>query len=563
MNLDENKIKKFLLVGFFLIFVSLPAVKDLTLKGAYTSHDITHHIVRLIQIDRIIREGQFPARWTGDLNMGYGYPLFMFNYPLPQYLGEIFHLSGLDFVSSIKMVFIFSLIASTITGYVFFRSLWGTRAGLVAAIFYLYAPIRFINVYVSATIGNALAFAFIPLPFFSVVALSQSRTRSAVFFGAIGLAGVILSHNIMALMFLPIYFAFSLITVLTNKQKKTLTLCILSTTLLGFGLSSFFWLPAVIEKKYIRYDQILPGFYVSHFPTLKQLIYSPWGYGFSWPGDNNDNPGRMSNQVGLAHLFVIALTAVSLIWLLSNRKKIPWQAWFFFFFFWLSIFLMLKISIPVWRNIYWLQYIQMPWRLLAVSIFSASVCVGFLIYIFRSNFFAIAMIILVLYANRNHLRINEIFDPGENFFKSITGTTTMAGEHLPPWAKQRNHLAPAKIETVEGFTSIIFIKDTSADIQFIVTVSERAKLKVNQYYFPGWKVFSDGKEIPISYQAQDEDEKGLIYFTLDPGKHLVRVIFTKTPIRDLADNASFVSAICMVLLLLGLPNLNDKKHKKK
>ncbi len=93
--------KKETLIIALLLLVSVPAVRALFLPGGFTSHDLTHHVIRQISMDKLLSEGQFPPRWSGELNEGFGYPVFLFNYPLPAIIGEGFHKLGLGFVDSV------------------------------------------------------------------------------------------------------------------------------------------------------------------------------------------------------------------------------------------------------------------------------------------------------------------------------------------------------------------------------------------------------------------------------------------------------------------------------
>ncbi|MFH1535939.1 MAG: hypothetical protein ABIC96_02650, partial [Patescibacteria group bacterium] len=137
--------KKEILIIFLLLLISFPAVKSLLLPGGFTSHDLTHHVIRQISMDKLLSEGQFPPRWSGDLNNSYGYPVFLFNYPMPALLGEVFHKLGLGFVDSVKAVFLVSMVMSVLGMYLFLKSLLGLRsAAFLGATFYLYAPIRFL-----------------------------------------------------------------------------------------------------------------------------------------------------------------------------------------------------------------------------------------------------------------------------------------------------------------------------------------------------------------------------------------------------------------------------------
>lgn len=114
--------KEFLLICL-LLTLSFPALRALLQPGGFTSHDLTHHVIRQISMDKLLSEGQFPPRWSGELNEGFGYPVFLFNYPLPALVGEVFHKIGLGFVDSVKAVLFSSMILSLLGMYLFLRSL--------------------------------------------------------------------------------------------------------------------------------------------------------------------------------------------------------------------------------------------------------------------------------------------------------------------------------------------------------------------------------------------------------------------------------------------------------
>lgn len=522
--------KQFLII-FLLVLLTIPAVRDLFKPGAYTSHDLTHHIVRTIHMDKILREGQFPPRWVGDLNWGYGYPLFLFNYPLPSIIAVGFHQLGLNFIWSVKMTMALSMIFSAVFAYIFLRYLFKSdAAGFVGGLFYLYAPIRFLNVYVSATFGNAVAFMFVPLIFWTITKANRGEfDKKSLIFGSLSLTGLILSHNIMALMFLPIIAFYWLL----YPSRYSLF-----TIILGLGLSSWFLLPAVLEKSLIRYDTTLVGFYKTHFPSLGQLIRSHWGYGFSHPGTTQDD---MSFQIGLAHILVVLLS----VFVLFKKRHI--HAIFFLIIFFVSVFLMLEISDPIWRTIPLLPYLQMPWRLLAVSVFSASILASWLVS--QSRFRLVTTLFLslaVLIANRNHLRINEILPKTDADYMTINNSTTMASEHLPKGADKFDNqpVVSNKISVSSDTAMVTLTRNTSAQVSADIMVLEPSTIKFNQVYFPGWQFTLDGAPVKGDYPLN----RPLPEFRLELGKHNFRATFGKTQVRKIADIISLVSVLILVNL---------------
>src|SRR3972149_4510481 len=109
----NKRINEFLIkhIFFVILALSIPAVWALFVPGFYGASDELH-IAWLQQMDAVVRLGQFPPRFVPDLSFGFGYPLFNFVFPLPFYLGEIFHLFSFSFVDAIKIVFGLSRLGS-------------------------------------------------------------------------------------------------------------------------------------------------------------------------------------------------------------------------------------------------------------------------------------------------------------------------------------------------------------------------------------------------------------------------------------------------------------------
>ena len=106
------------------------------------------------------------------------------------------------------------------------------------------------------------------------------------------IAGLILSHNAISLMFLPISFLYALY--LYSKQKKYFQ-NIMLIFILGFGVSAFFWMPAFFEGKFTLRDIVTAGDYKSRFVDFRSLLYGSWSYG---------GTGQFSVQIGIFHWFL-------------------------------------------------------------------------------------------------------------------------------------------------------------------------------------------------------------------------------------------------------------------
>src|SRR3989344_3419144 len=121
----------------------------------------------------------------------------------------------------------------------------------------------------------------------------------------------LLSHQIGSLLGFPLIFIFLLsFPGALPIRKRLLLFC--HSFLITLGLSSFYLFPLVFERKYI--NEASPFNFYDHFPFIKQLIYSPWGYGASQIGPNDG----MSFQLGFPLLILLVL--VVLKW--KNRFRL-------------------------------------------------------------------------------------------------------------------------------------------------------------------------------------------------------------------------------------------------
>ena len=100
---------------------------------------------------KALSDSMFPVRWVEDLGFGYGYPIFNFYAPLSYYFGSIFNLIGFDALIATKNNDGFRNYFDR-SIYVFFcqRIVWRYR-GIVAALFYMYAPYHGVDIYVRET----------------------------------------------------------------------------------------------------------------------------------------------------------------------------------------------------------------------------------------------------------------------------------------------------------------------------------------------------------------------------------------------------------------------------
>lgn len=532
--------------GFILIIlISIIPLLALAHPGLPVTHDGQDHVARIANFYQSLSEGNIIPRWAGNLNWGYGHPILMFLYPLPSYAASLFHFLGFSLVDSTKLVFALAFLASGIAMYLWARNFLGNTAGLVSAILYLFAPYRFVDLYVRGALGEHVAFVFPPFILYFLLKLSKKYSYWYFVGATFSLAGLILSHNAITIMFLPFIFFYGTYLIVTSKRLRLLFYQYTSILVLGFGLSAFFLVPAFFEGKYTLRDIVTASEYASRFVRIDQLLYGPWSYGIS---------GQFTVQIGIIQWILVICSSFVVRRLFRKERKLFILYAFVFAFFIASLFLMLSESNFIWQTFTTLQKFQFPWRFLSVSIFMAALLGGFAVYIIRNEniqkIILAVVVITCLVLTKDYYKAKDYLDGPEAFYTGTYEGTTDTGESAPRWSVRFMEKRPAgTVEVIEGQAEIQKKLRTSTRHKYEINSINSSRIRENTLYFPGWKVYVDGKEYK-GVQFQDPNNRGLITFKLVNGKHITDVKFEETKLRKVSNLISIIS-----LGLLGATGL--------
>jgi hypothetical protein len=188
-----------------------------------------------------------------------------------------------------KIMMGFGIILAGIFMYFFAKELFGKIGGIVAALFYIYVPYHAIDIYVRGDVSEFWAYAFIPLVFYGLWKIYKNKSWFFVIVSSIGYAGIILSHNLTAMMVTPFLLLYILFLVSSFIQKKTKEDDYLFTFRHNFRSYNFLFLLVTCVNGNEEYQCIIAIsvggqiFLITLF-VLPQLWSSPWGYGGSAPG---------------------------------------------------------------------------------------------------------------------------------------------------------------------------------------------------------------------------------------------------------------------------------------
>lgn len=528
-----------------LICISVLPLVSIFHPGLPVTHDGQDHVARIANFYQSLSEGNIVPRWGANLNWGYGHPILMFLYPLPSYAASMFHAFGFSLVDSTKLVFGVAYVASVLTMYLWLKRAWGAGPGFVGATLYGFAPYRFVDLYVRGALGEHVAFVFPPLICWGLVTLATKRdSLLAKLSITLGTASLLLSHNALSLMFLPLIFLY-VMYLFFFESKKSGGFLIQSLWLiaLGFSLSAYFWVPAFFEGKYTLRDILTKGEFTNRFIGWIGFVTSAWNYG----GGN-----EFSKEIGSLHW--VGILGALVVFFKTKAKKVRVMIAVLLMSFLTSLYIMTETSRFFWSTITVMQKFQFPWRFLSVAVFISAVLGSIVINQISKRFTVLVCVIISSLAiiqtvNMWHPVAYKVYT--EDFFTGTYKGTTDTGESSPIWSVRfMEKQAEFPVEAITGQPSILLNNMNTIRHVFTVQSSSQSRVVDNTLYFPGWNVFIDGQRTSIEFQ--DPSFRGLITFIVPPGRHSIVVAFSDTKVRTFANMISLIGVSYLVLLLVKL-----------
>lgn len=541
------------------------------------AHDAAHSVFYLTEFHQGIQDGYLYPRWGPDHCLGYGYPTFIFLAPLPYYVAEVFHLLGAGPTAAIKITYALAFILSGLAMYAFVKRLWGSGAGLLSAVVYTYVPYRLVDIYVRSAFFEFCAFVFFPLILLLFLELVETGQLRYLALAGLAYAGLILTHVVTAFLFTPLLVAYVLWLVLRKagtglRQWLRLSRFPLAAAFLALGLSAVFVLPVLVERNYIAQEQWTRATYGydQHFVYPFQLLSALWDYGYSVEGPED----TLSLQLGLVAVTLSLVVAVLVFQRrTSGRGMVP----FFLGLTLVIILAMLPVSLPLWRLLPVAALVQFPWRLLALTSFTLSVPAGAIVPGLTSEAYRnqraegkrerapatnpglYVLLLAVILASFGYTlpeytelppRLETPAAPLDFELANLDMVCMVAYTKQQPRSTPlvAQYLAGEPLVKAHALTegaTVEMVRHSGGSEEIIVRSSQEATIQFYTYYFPGWRGYVDGQEVPI----RPEGPHGLITLDVPAGEHQVEIRFGDTPIRVVGKVISLLSLGLSLFLL--------------
>lgn len=548
----RNSMKKHLLLSFLVLFLPFFAlISPYLTKGVPYTHDGENHLARFANYKVALREGQLPPRFAPNLNNHYGYPVFNYNYPLANILSVPFSVLGISYEFTFKILMISAFAIGGWGAYSWLKAmrLGNEKTRVLSVVSYLLAPFTVNLVYVRGNIGEAWALALFPWLLWLTHQFKNSKRVSYFSTSAI-ITGFLLSHNVSVLFGGLIWFIYTLIIFKKDWEEWRR---LLWKGGLAFGMSLWFWLPAMIEKNQIILDDAgLSNQFGNHFVKFTQLITSPLQFGFSHAAPIN----TMSLSVGLSGFIFLVLG--TLLAFKKQRKSLTKKyLWLSVIMGWMLFTLQTPLSSGFWYSLPLVRFIQFPWRLsLYFIVFTLPLMV---ILMKHHSFFKYLLIAIFGFQLLAVLRLQ----PADYFHKNtidydlFSQSTTTANENLPKTFTYGNisDWSPEP-RIIEGNADFSVSHWDGTTRKYDLVVSEKALIVEPTMYFVGWKTVVNDKNIEYADMVETD---GRIGYWLEPGGYEVRAGFTQETWSRIVGNTISIITGAIALWFVAHEVVNFKK----
>ena len=582
------------------LLLALPLLWALAPGGLLNTADGRVHFTRAAEMVHAWQDGILIPRWSQHLGFGYGIPLFVYAPPLPYFLTAGLYALGLPAEAAYKGMLALTLLIGATGAYRLGRLLphpEGSRwAGAVTAAMFLYAPIMLREVFVQGNAAQLLAWVFPPWAAWAIV--QSYRTHRPGYAAALALAlmGTLLSHNAAALLMMGMIAGLGLILWLVTRDWRGLALTV-GGSVLGLALSAWFWVPALLEGKYVALDRIVASDFRPRFIPLAELLAWPprldtsainpyiplsWGLlngpaggvgGVGGGGWIARGVGAVSNRTSDAARGVRLETAPTKHPLppvaQGDSRVLLGTGVFMTLLAAFCGFMATRYSEPVWAALPFVDLFEWPFRWHGFTALGLAWLAGATVagvgQLGRRAEMAAALLLtgLALGAALVYLHPHTLpagrytFSPAEvvryEVRSNAVGTTSL-GEFNPIWRDDTfstsplvdAYLAEQPVDRLAGTLppgATGHVIDATAHRQrYQVSLPAPATVTLNQHYFPGWRAYGPSGELP----TRPAPVTGLLMLDLPAGDYTLTLRFGETPLRAAADGVSAVAWVALI-----------------
>lgn len=570
------------IVGIFC--VSLLAIQPFTLNQMPETADGLLHLYRTVAVDYSLKvDNPLWMRYSTGIVYGYGAPLFNYFPPLSYYFGSWIHTLGLSFVQSwLAMMIVYTMTSAV--GMFFLGRIWtqSNVGGWVSAIAYIYAPYFLFDSVARGTSSELGALAILPFVFYGFTRLAFYGRRIDFLLTVIAFALFIPMHTIITLHGTAILGVYCLFLWWNVSERRQTFLRLLFAGGLALLVTTFFWLPAIMETDAVKINLIAENLeqidVMRHLRPLAEVITLP----------HTADPTQMAQPIPITLSVVqLIISAFGLVIAWNDRNTLFRKI---FLLLWGLLLLLLFMNTPasvwLWENVPLIGYTQFPWRLLGVASLILALMTGISIWLswaiiptgwIKSAVFSVLTLLVMttsipwtysLYLdNVNPQDIRDVHQ-----FERDTSQLTVSSysEYLPISTDESQLDSQRLIERFEQSDvisrllesdnlKIVSERWTSTSAELILESATEQLVLFDWLYVEGWAAQIDGQPVNVF----PSNPIGLVAVNVPQGEFNLTISLQPTQIQSVSVLMSLIGVLGILALSIiwkrfqGFSNLHN------
>lgn len=543
----EKEIINYILIIIASIIISIPlANKNLNIYR----DDGIQHICRIIGTEQTLADKQFLPMIMSNLCNNFGYSWNIFYSPLTAYMSVMFRIFNFSYVNCLKLCMFVIVLLSGLTMYkLTLRITKNKKLATLASIIYILAPYRITDMYIRTALAELASFIFIPIVFEGLYIIVNEEKKSYKL--ALGAAGLILTHQVIAMYTAIICFVY-LIVFFKKLKSKTVLKNIGVNLLFCILMTSFYWVGLLQHYFSTSYEVFVPGrmereevliFYKAKFSQL--FITS--------------SEQTMIYAIGLLSVIGLVLTPIA-------YKKVPEEYKKTYMFFLITGIVLIGMTLKIFpfeKLPQALTILQFTFRLFTFTSFFFAFVVATNFAILIKDFktldivvlLTISILLLVPYKSKldfnlkdNEERLINGVRITENTGRVHAGMASM--EYLPTKAfKNLKYIANRKDEVIvlDNDEAVIsdYTKQASNMNCKISNINKETTIELPYIYYLGYRVYANGQEIKYT-----ESDNGFIQINIAKDSQI--------KVKYLGTNEMLISYAVSIISFATIIVLNHK-----
>jgi hypothetical protein len=525
-----------------VVIASAVIIAPALIYGVPSNMDLFNHFRFALPFYDALHGGHWYPAWLAESNSGYGDPSFRFYPPALYYLLALARgLTGGWYAGTLLTVTALSVLGG-LGMYFWARSILPATNAVWAAVFYALAPYHVNQLYQAFLLAEYAGAAVLPFAFAFVVRICRHRRNRDVAGLAAAYALLILTHLPLAVIGSIAISLYALFCLDRNHLRETLKKLAVATAL-GLAASSIYWIKMITELGWIGLNKLAPDASVDYRFNFLFSTFSP------------DNMNVWWMNILTVLTFLLFVPALALLIRGVRRELGGYQLKPVVALAFVSLFMAVPLSYPLWKILPPLQQTQFPWRWLAIFSIAGSALAAATFPLWWPNTLRMrspirllafgAILVSVVFTLAHTVREAQYrnLQQFENDLQSVRGTSSV-NYWIPVWASSTPRTMKVDVDAGMRFVTIDFW--AAEHRRFEVAAGNAIDARVRTFYYPHWVATSQGHVLPTR-----PDRDGALLISLPADAVSVDLEFREPQKIRFANLLSAMS--CLIIGALALP----------